>query len=117
MLTTTIELIQSILLIIIAIITIIVSIGMLRLDNDMKNVFYARIHILGAIDVMAIITFIVLNYPILGVLYFILTPFAAHVIAHGFYYAEDTDNTEPLETDENISTEDNSVTEDLTEGG
>ncbi len=99
------ELIQAIILIIVAIITIIVSIGMLRLNSDMNNVVYARIHLLGAIDIMAIITFIVLDYPMLGILYFILTPFVAHAIAHSFYYNEDTENTEYLPTDENDTNE------------
>lgn len=99
------ELIQAIILIIIAIITIIISVGMLRLDSDMNNVVYARIHLLGAIDIMAIITFIVLDYPLLAILYFILTPFVAHAIAHSFYYNEDTENTESLPTDENDTTE------------
>ena len=97
------ELIQAIILIIVAIITIIISVGLLRLDSDMNNVVYARIHLLGAIDMMAIITFIVLDYPLLGILYFILTPFVAHAIAHSFYYNEDTENTESLPTDEDTT--------------
>ena len=101
MTTPLLELIKAIILIIVAIITIIVSVGILKLDSDMNNVVYARIHLLGAIDIMAIITFIVLDYPLLGILYFILTPFVAHAIAHSFYYNEDTENTESLPTDEN----------------
>lgn len=95
------ELIKSIILIVVAIITIFVSVGILRLNNDMNNVVYARIHLLGVIDMMAVITFIVLDYPLLGVLYFLLTPFAAHAIAHSFYYNEDTENSKEEDSDLN----------------
>lgn len=110
---TLIELIQSIILIIVSILTIILSVGILRLNSKLDNVVYARIHILGAIDIMAVVSFIVLDYPLLGVLYFILAPFTAHAIAHGFYYGEDTKNNKSL-TNEDLSEEDiESVSEDL----
>lgn len=90
------NLIQSLLLIIVAIITIIVSIGILRLDKDMDNVVYARIHILGVIDIAAVIAFICLGDPLLGVLYFILAPFAAHAMANGYFQGEDEKNNKNL---------------------
>ena len=86
------ELIQSVLLIVVAIITIIISIGILRLDSDMDNVVYARIHILGVIDIASVIAFICLGDPLLGVLYFILAPFTAHAMAHGYFHGEDLKN-------------------------
>jgi energy-converting hydrogenase B subunit C len=109
------ELIQSILLIIIAIITIIVSIGILRLDKNMNNVVYARIHILGVIDIASVIAFICLGDPILGILYFILAPFTAHAMAHGYFYGEDEENNKALvESDnENKKTEKKDITEEI----
>lgn len=105
MVLTIIEIIKSIILIIIAIITIILSIGVLRLDGNLDNVVYARIHILGAIDIMAVLSFFVLDYPLLGILYFLLAPFVSHAIAHGFYYGEDSKNNKSL--DENAINETN----------
>ena len=86
------ELIQSVLLIVVAIITIIISIGILRLDSDMDNVVYARIHILGVIDIASVIAFICLGDRLLGDLYFILAPFTAHAMAHGYFHGEDLKN-------------------------
>ena len=95
------ELIQSVLLIVVAIITIIISIGILRLDSDMDNVVYASIHILGVIDIASVIAFICLGDPLLGVLYFILAPFTAHAMAHGYFHGEDLKNNQSLTNDSN----------------
>ena len=59
-----IEYIQSILLIIAAIIMIISAIGLLSLGNDTKNKVYARIHIVGLFDVACIIAMIAIAQKI-----------------------------------------------------
>ena len=46
-----IEYVQSALLIIAAVLTIISAIGLLSLGKDTKNIVYARIHIVGIFDV------------------------------------------------------------------
>ena len=45
-----IEWIQSLLLIISAILIIIAAVGLLRVNKNQKNVVYARIHIVGIFD-------------------------------------------------------------------
>ena len=59
-----IEYIQSALLIIAAILTIISAIGILSLGKDTKNVVYARIHIVGIFDVACIIAMIAIGVAI-----------------------------------------------------
>ena len=73
-----IEYIQSILLIITAVLTIISAIGLLSLGKDTKNVVYARIHIIGIFDVACIIAMIAIGQYLLAGIYFILAPFIAH---------------------------------------
>ena len=50
--------IQSLLLIIAAVMIIIAAIGLVSLKSDMKNVVYARIHIVGLFDIACIIALI-----------------------------------------------------------
>lgn len=81
--------IQSILLIISAILIVFVGIGILRLDDDLDNVEYAKLHILGILDMACILALLVLNQILIAILYFIVTPFVAHAIANAYYYSED----------------------------
>lgn len=78
-----IEYIQSVLLLIAAVITIIAAIGLISLDKNTKNVVYARIHIVGLFDVACIIAMIGLGQYLLAGIYFILAPFIAHAIEIG----------------------------------
>ncbi len=84
-----ITLVKSIILLISAVLVILTAIGIIRYKDDMERVLYARIHILGVLDVACIIALLVLGEPLLAFVYFILTPFASHAIANGFYYGED----------------------------
>jgi energy-converting hydrogenase B subunit C len=88
-LTDTITIIQSALLIIAAFLVLLSAYGILRFKDDIENVIYARIHILGVADTALIIALLALNEPLLAVAYFILAPFAAHAVANGFYYGEE----------------------------
>ncbi len=90
---------QSILLIISALLIIIAAVGLLRIDKDMPNVVYARIHILGMIDVAGIIAFIGLGQYLLALIYFFLAPLLAHALANGYFHGEDTFNNPVLNPD------------------
>ena len=101
-----IEYVQSALLIIAAILTIISAIGFLSLGKDTKNVVYARIHIIGIFDVACIIAMIAIGQYLLAGIYFILAPFIAHAIANAYWKKEDRENNLDLqnvevEVDEN----------------
>ena len=101
-----IEYIQSALLIIAAILTVISAIGFLTLGKDTKNVVYARIHIIGIFDVACIIAMIAIGQYLLAGIYFILAPFIAHAIANAYWKKEDRENNLDLqnvevEVDEN----------------
>jgi Multisubunit Na+/H+ antiporter, MnhG subunit len=101
-----IEYVQSILLIIAAVLTIISAIGLLSLGKDTKNVVYARIHIIGIFDVACIIAMIAIGQYLLAGIYFILAPFIAHAIANAYWKKEDRENNLDLqnvveEVDEN----------------
>jgi energy-converting hydrogenase B subunit C len=87
-----IELIQSFLIILSAILIIIASIGLLRTSKDLKNIVYARIHILGLVDIACIIAFIALDEILLGIIYFILMPFTAHAMSNAFFKSDDNIN-------------------------
>ena len=101
-----IEYVQSALLIIAAILTIISAIGLISLGKDTKNIVYARIHIVGIFDVACIIAMIAIGQYLLAGIYFILAPFIAHAIANAYWKKEDRENNVDLqnvevEVDEN----------------
>lgn len=84
-----VTLIQSAILIIVAFLVLLAAYGILRYGDDIENIIYARIHILGVTDTALIIALLALNEPLLAVAYFILAPFAAHAIANGYFYGEE----------------------------
>lgn len=84
-----ITLIQSAILIIAAFLVLLAAYGILKYGDDIENIIYARIHILGVTDTALIIALLALNEPLLAVAYFILAPFAAHAIANGYFYGEE----------------------------
>ncbi len=88
--------IQSVLLLIAAFLVIVSAVGFLSLPKDMKNVVYARIHIIGIFDIACIIAMIGLGQYLLAVIYLILAPFTAHAIANAFYKSEDVVNNVEL---------------------
>ena len=111
-----ISLIQSILLIISALLIIIAAVGVLKIDRNLDNVVYARIHILGIVDVAGIIAFIALGQPLFAIIYLFLAPLLAHALANAYFHSEDTlnnpvlnpsilDEEEILEEDEDILVE------------
>ena len=105
-----INLIQSILLIISAILIIIAAVGVLKIDRNLDNVVYARIHILGMVDVAGIIAFIALGQPLFALIYLFLAPLLAHALANAYFHSEDTLNNPVLNP--NIA-EDEMFEEDL----
>ena len=91
-----INLIQSILLIISAILIIIAAVGVLKIDRNLDNVVYARIHILGIVDIAGIIAFIALGQPLFALIYLFLAPLLAHALANAYFHSEDTLNNPVL---------------------
>ena len=87
-----IVIIQSILLIISAILIIIASVGVLSIDKNMPNVVYARIHILGLVDIAGVIAFLGLGQPLFALIYLILAPFVAHAMSNAYFHTEDDYN-------------------------
>ena len=91
-----ISLIQSILLIISALLIIIATVGVLRIDRNLDNVVYARIHILGIVDIAGIIAFIAIGQPLFALIYLFLAPLLAHALANAYFHSEDTFNNPVL---------------------
>ena len=91
-----VEYIQSALLLIAAFLVIVSAVGFISLSKDMKNVVYARIHIVGIFDIACVIAMIALGQYLLAAIYFILAPFTAHAIANAFYKSEDVVNNVEL---------------------
>lgn len=91
-----ITLVQSILLFISAILIIIASVGVLRIDGNLDNVVYARIHILGIVDIAGIIAFIAIGQPLFALIYLFLAPLLAHALANAYFHGEDTLNNPVL---------------------
>ena len=105
-----INLIQSVLLIISALLIIIASVGVLKIDRNLDNVVYARIHILGIVDIAGIIAFIALGQPLFALIYLFLAPLLAHALANAYFHSEDTLNNPVLNP--NILEEDGISEED-----
>ena len=91
-----INLIQSVLLIISALLIIIASVGVLKIDRNLDNVVYARIHILGIVDIAGIIAFIALGQPLFALIYLFLAPLLAHALANAYFHSEYTLNNPVL---------------------
>ena len=91
-----VEYIQSALLLIAAFLVIVSAVGFISLSKDMKNVVYARIHIVGIFDIACVIAMIGLGQYLLAAIYFILAPFTAHAIANAFFKSEDVVNNVEL---------------------
>ena len=92
-----IEYIQSILLIISAILIIISAIGLISLQNNTKNVVYARIHIVGVFDIACILAMLAIGQYLLAGIYLVIAPFTAHAIANAYWKKEDRENNEELQ--------------------
>ena len=90
------NMIQSILLVISALLILIAVVGVLRIDRNLDNVVYARIHILGIVDVAGIIAFLALGQPLFALIYLFLAPLLAHALANAYFHSEDTLNNPVL---------------------
>ena len=97
-----IEYIQSILLIISAILMIISSVGLVSLGKNTKNAVYARIHIVGLFDIACIIAMIGIGQYLLAVIYAVLAPFIAHAVANAYWKKEDRENNVDLQNVEEV---------------
>lgn len=82
-------LIKSAILLIAAFLVLLTAYGILRYGDNIENIIYARIHILGVVDIALIIVLFALNEPLMAGAYFILAPFAAHAVANGYFYGEE----------------------------
>ena len=91
-----INMIQSILLVISALLILVAIVGVLRIDRNLDNVVYARIHILGIVDVAGIIAFLALGQPLFALIYLFLAPLLAHALANAYFHSEDTLNNPVL---------------------
>ena len=91
-----INMIQSILLVISALPILIAVVGVLRIDRNLDNVVYARIHILGIVDIAGIIAFLALGQPLFALIYLFLAPLLAHALANAYFHSEDTLNNPVL---------------------
>ncbi len=94
--------IQSLLLIIAAVMIIIAAIGLVSLKSDMKNVVYARIHIVGLFDIACIIASIGLGYYSVAGIYIIFAPFTAHAIGRSNLMDSDNLNNPKEEIEEEV---------------
>jgi len=81
-----VELIQAIVMIVGSILILFACLGLWRFKDDLENVLYARIHIVGIVDVTCIGILLVLGYPLVALTYFILMPVAGHAIANARYH-------------------------------
>lgn len=57
-------------------------------SDDVNYVTFARLEILGIVDMVGVLILILLGEPALGCTYFILAPFATHAIASGHFRGE-----------------------------
>lgn len=84
-----ISIIIGIVFIILGIIILITAKGLLsNTDDELQYAVFGRLEILGIVDMVSVLILILLGEPALGVIYFILAPFATHAIASGHYRGE-----------------------------
>ena len=92
----------------------------------MPNVVYARIHVLGMIDVAGIVVFLALGQYLFAVLYLVLAPFLAHAMANAYFYGEDeynalyaadmaVDDADDVEDDDAADSEEENADETVSE--
>lgn len=57
-------------------------------DDDIKYNIFARLEILGVVDMVGVLVLVLIGQAALGIVYFILAPFATHAIAKGHFRGE-----------------------------
>ena len=84
-----ISLILGLVFIICGILVLAAAYGLLcKTDDEVENILFARLQILGIVDMIGVLVLVLIGQPALGLTYFILAPFATHAIANGHYYGE-----------------------------
>ncbi len=84
-----VDIVLGIILIICGILVLITAKGLLcNTDDDLKYTVFARLEMLGVVDMVAVLVLILVGQVALGVVYFILAPFATHAIASGHFRGE-----------------------------
>jgi energy-converting hydrogenase B subunit C len=84
-----ISIILGIIFIICGIFVLITAKGLLaNTDDELQYTVFGRLEILGIVDMVSVLVLILLGQAALGVVYFILAPFATHAIASGHYRGE-----------------------------
>ncbi|WP_455645770.1 cation:proton antiporter [Methanosphaera sp.] len=84
-----IGIILGIIFIICGILVLVASKGLLcNTDDDLKYTVFGRLEILGIVDMIGVLVLILIGQAALGVVYFILAPFATHAIASGHFRGE-----------------------------
>ena len=84
-----ISIIIGVIFIILGIIVLITAKGLLsNTSDDLQYTVFGRLEIMGIVDMVSVLILILLGEPALGVVYFILAPFATHAIASGHYRGE-----------------------------
>ena len=83
------SIILGIVFLILGIIVLITAKGLLcNTSDELQYTVFGRLEILGIVDMVSVLVLILLGEPALGIVYFILAPFATHAIASGHYRGE-----------------------------
>ena len=88
------EAFQAIVMIVGSILILFACLGLWRFRDNLSNVLYARIHIIGIVDVTCIGILLVLGYPLVALTYFLLMPVAGHTIANARFHMKKEDREE-----------------------
>ncbi|OED30016.1 hypothetical protein NL43_05425 [Methanosphaera sp. WGK6] len=81
--------ILGVIFIICGILVLVASKGLLcNTDDDLKYAVFGRLEILGIVDMIGVLVLILIGQAALGIVYFILAPFATHAIASGHFRGE-----------------------------
>ncbi len=81
-----VSMVQGTVMVVGSILIMVACVGLWRFKDDVENVLYARIHIIGVVDVSCIAILLVLDYPLVALTYFLLMPVAGHSIANARYH-------------------------------
>ncbi|WP_013180248.1 cation:proton antiporter [Methanococcus voltae] len=82
------DFLQNLVLTLVSLGILIASIKLWTQRDISKNIVYARLHIVGIVDISCIVILFMFNQPLLALVYLILSPFSAHAIANANYNDE-----------------------------
>ncbi len=77
--------IAELILVAVSVLTIAACVGLWRF-GERDNIVYARLHIVGVIDVAAIYLVLAMGYPLVGLAYLLVMPISVHAIANAKHY-------------------------------